>query len=105
MADEKQWSEAEAHWRKHHPTQPYADKNLSYDAYVPAYRTGHEGASKYAGKQFEEIEDTLALDYEKHRADSGLPWDTVRPAVRAEWDRIGGILGARDSDRGIRSGI
>jgi hypothetical protein len=105
MADEKQWLEAEAHSRKHHSTQPYADKNLSYEAYAPAYRTGHEGAIKHAGKKFEEVEDDLALDYEKARPGEPLPWDTVRPAVKAEWDRIGGILGPRDSDRGIRSGF
>jgi len=105
MADEKQWELAEAHWREHHAKQPYADKNLSYEQYAPAYRTGHEAVSKYTGKKFEEIEQDLALDYQKHRPGSGLPWDTVRPAVKAEWDRIGGILGARDSDRGIRTGM
>jgi len=105
MADEKQWLEAEEHWRKHHSTQPYADENSSFEHYAPAYRTGHEAASKYAGRQFEEIEDDLALNYEKHKIGSGLPWDTVRPAVKAEWDRLGGILGPRDSDRGIRSGM
>lgn len=105
MADEEQWLEAETHWRKHHAAQPYADKSLSYEHYGSAYRTGHEGASKYPGKKFEEIEEDLALDYQKHRPGSGLPWDTVRPAVKAEWDRIGGILGPRDSDRGIRSGM
>ena len=105
MADEKQWLEAEEHWRKHHSTQPYADKDLTFEHYAPAYRVGHEGASAYAGKRFEEVEGDLALNYEKHKTGSALPWDTVRPAVKAEWDRLGGVLGPRDSDRGIRTGM
>ena len=105
MADEKQWSEAEAHWRKHHANQPYANENSSFEHYAAAYRTGHEAASQHPGKKFEEIEEDLALNYEKHKIGSALPWDTARPAVKAEWDRLGGILGARDSDRGIRGGI
>lgn len=105
MADEKQWELAEAHWREHHAKQPYADKNLSYEQYAPAYRFGHEAASKHAGKKFEEVEDEVALNYEKARPQDAIPWDTVRPAVKAEWDRLAGILGPRDSDRGIRTGM
>jgi hypothetical protein len=105
MADEQKWSEAEAHWRKHHSNQPYADKNLPFEQYAPAYRTGHEAALEHTGKKFEEIEGDLALDYEKHKTGSALAWDTVRPAVKAEWDRLGGVIGPRDTDRGIRSGM
>jgi len=43
MANEE-WAKAEAYWREHHAKQPYADKNLSYDDYVSAYRIGHEAA-------------------------------------------------------------
>ena len=103
MTDEH--TKAEAYWREHHAKQPYADKNLSFEHYAPAYRTGHEGAAKYTGKKFEEIEDDLALDYEKNRAGSDLPWDQARPAVQAAWDRLGGVISPRDPDRGIRSGF
>ena len=101
---EKSTSE-EAYWREHHPTQPFADKNLPYEAYAPAYRFGYEAAAKHAGKSFEEIEDDIALNYEKSRPESALPWDHARPAVKAAWDRLGGVLGPRDADRGIRSGL
>jgi hypothetical protein len=104
MANED-WTKAEAYWREHHAKQPYADKNLSYGDYVSAYRIGHEAALKYSGKEFEEVEDDIALNYEKGRPEEPLPWDTVRPAVKAEWDRLAGILSPRDSDRGIRSGF
>jgi hypothetical protein len=95
----------EAYWREAHGKQPYADKNLTYEHYAPAYRTGYEAAGKYPGKKFEEIESDVALNYEKGRPDDALPWDHVRPAVKAAWDRIGGVIGPRDPDRGMRSGI
>jgi hypothetical protein len=105
MADEKKWKEAEAHWRKEHAKQSYADKDLSYGHYAPAYQIGHEAALKHPGRRFEELEDDLALDYERARPDSALPWDQARPAVKAAWDRLGGVIGPRDTERGIRSGF
>ena len=105
MGDEQNWKHAEAHWREHHAKQSYAQKELSYDRYAPAYRIGHEASIKHAGKKFEEIEDDIALNYERARPDSALPWDQARPAVKAAWDRIGGVITPRDTDRGIRSGL
>ena len=105
MADESTSSAEEAYWREHHDRQPHAHKDYSYEHFAPAYRTGYEGAKKHAGKKFEEIEDTLALDYERNRADSPLPWDQARPATKAAWDRLGGVIAPRDVDRGTRSGM
>jgi hypothetical protein len=102
---EEQWTKAEAHWREHHPKQPYADEKHTFEHWESAYRTGHEAVSKYPGKKFEEIEDEVARGYGKAHPGAALPWDTVRPAVKAEWDRLGGVIGPRDSDRGIRTGI
>jgi hypothetical protein len=95
----------ETYWREHHAAQPYADENLSYEHYAPAYRTGSEAARRYGGRTFEEIEDDLALDYEKHRAGSALPWDRARPATKAAWDKVSGVVAPRDPDRGLRSGL
>jgi hypothetical protein len=93
------------HWREHHKTQPWADENSTYEHYAPAYRTGYEGAAKYAGRQYHEIEADLARDYEKNDANLAIPWDRARPAVKAAWDRIGGVAGPRDTDRGMRGGV
>jgi hypothetical protein len=95
----------EAYWREQHAKQPYADKNLAYEHYAPAYRTGIEAAQKYPGKPFEEIEDEVALNYERARVGEALPWDHARHAVRAAWAKLSGEVGPRDPDRGIRSGF
>ena len=92
-------------WREHHDAQPYAAGKLSYEDCVPAYRTAEAAFATHAGKTFEEIEDDLALDYEKHHPGSALPWDEARPAVQSAWDKLGGVISPRDPTRGIRSGF
>ncbi len=93
------------YWREQHAKQPYADKTKKFEHYERAYRTGSEAAAKHTGKTFEEVETDIALDYEKGRPGDALPWDHVKPAVKAAWDRIGGVISPRDPDRGTRSGI
>jgi hypothetical protein len=96
----------EAYWREQHAKQPYADKNLAYEHYATRRRnrTGIEAAQKYPGKPFEEIGDEGALDYERAKAGSALPWDRAR-AGHAAWAKLSGDVGPRDPDRGIRSGF
>jgi hypothetical protein len=95
----------EKYWRENHPSQPWAEKDATYEHYAPAYRTGYEGAMKYVGKDYDEIEMDLARDYEKDDAHLAIPWDRARPAVRAAWHRVSGVTGPRDTDRGMRGGI
>jgi hypothetical protein len=99
------WAREEAYWRKQHSNQPYADKNLSYDDYAPAYRFGFEAAGKFADRDYDEVEESLASDWERAEPGSAIPWDTVRPAVRAAWERMSGVISPRDPDRGVRGSI
>jgi hypothetical protein len=105
--DRGQWVYPEneaAYWREQHSKQPYA-KNSSYDQYEHAYRTGYNSFQKHPGKKFDEVEESVANDYESGKPDSALPWDTVRPAVSSVWDKMSGVVGPRDFDRGIRDSI
>lgn len=92
------------YWRAQHSKQPYA-KNYSYDQFEHAYRTGYDTFFKHPGKSFDEMEESVALDYEREKPGSALPWDTVRPAVNSVWERMAGVIGPRDPDRGMRSSI
>jgi hypothetical protein len=60
---------------------------------------------KYSGQTFDEVEDSVANASEQGKPDAALPWDTVRPAASAVWDRLGGVIAPRDPDRGIRGSI
>jgi hypothetical protein len=93
-----------AYWRKQHPKQPYA-KNYTYERFEHAYRIGYDSFAKNPGKKFGEVEESVAADYEQGKPDAALPWDTVRPAAGAVWDRLGGVISPRDPDRGIRGSI
>jgi hypothetical protein len=95
----------EQYWRENHLKQSHATKEYGHEHYAPAYRVGYEAVGKYPGKPFEEIEDDLALDYEKYQPGSALTWDRVRPATRAAWDKVSGVTGPRDPSRGTRDSI
>jgi hypothetical protein len=95
----------EAYWREHHAEQPYADKNVSYERYAPAYRVGIEAADRYPGKNFEEIEDDVVLDYERAKPEDPLPWDHARHAVHAAWAKLSNEVSPRDPGRGIREWV
>ena len=93
-----------AYWRRQHSKQPYA-KDYSYDQFEHAYRTGYDAFFNYPGQTFDEVEGSVAADYEQAKPASALPWDTVRPAASAVWDRLGGVIAPRDPDRGVRGSI
>lgn len=95
----------EQYWRENHPTQSYANEEYDYEHYAPAYRVGYEAVAKYPGKAFHEIEDDLALDYQKNAPGAALPWDHVRSATKAAWDKVSGVISPRDPSRGIRGSI
>ncbi len=95
----------ENYWREHHAEQPYAKPEHDYEDYAHAYQTGYEGFHKYPDKSYEEIQDDLALDYERNKPGSALPWDHARHAVHAAWAKMSQDIGPRDSDRGMRGGI
>jgi len=97
--------EEDKYWREHHAKQPFAKPEYSYDDYAHAYKTGYEGFHKYPGKEYDEIEKDLALDYQRSKPESALPWDHARHAVHAAWAKLGHDVGPRDPDRGIRSGF
>ena len=93
-----------AYWREQHSKQPYASSG-SYDQFEHAYRTGYNSFLKHSGKNLPDVEESVAKDYEQAKPGQALPCDTVRPAVNALWERMGGIIGPRDPDRGVRGGI
>jgi Domain of unknown function (DUF2383) len=72
-------------WQEHYRSAPYADKDIPYDEYRPAYHYGWKARERYTGKSFEEIEPQLSSDWPQARATSKLDWERARPAVRDAW--------------------
>lgn len=78
-----------SYWREQYQHEPYVAKGEKYDDYAPAYRTGYEGRTQYAGQRFDEVESDLRRDWENARGNSKLGWDKASQACRAAWDRAG----------------
>ena len=78
----------DGYWKNNYSKRDYAEKNVPYDAYQPAYRTGYEGYTRYPGKRYEEVESDLQRDYEKSRGNSSLSWDKAKLATRDAWQRV-----------------
>ena len=81
----------EAYWRDRYQSEPYYERDLTYDDYSPAYRAGYIGRGTYADRDFESAEADLRRDYEKDRGASRLDWDRAKGATRAAWDRAGRV--------------
>ena len=82
----------EAHWRENFKKEIYYEKGLTFDDYLPAYRTGWEGCARNRGRSFEECERELQADYNRNRGRSRLPWDRGKHAARAAWERFMAVL-------------
>ena len=91
------WDEDEdSYWTENYHTRPYAS-GKDYEFYQPAYRYGSEAASRFKGRQWNDIESDLSRSWKsyEHRGDS--TWEQIKDAVRDAWDRVTGkhTVGAR----------
>ncbi len=78
------------YWRDNYSSQPWAERNYSYEDYQPAFRSGYEGYSRYGttGKTYEEAEPNLRQDWDRNKGKSRLEWERARMASRAAWERV-----------------
>ncbi len=79
----------DTYWKDNYKHESYYDKNLSYDDYSPAFRTGYMGRGQYGDRGFDDVEGELRNDYEKSKGSSNLSWDRAKFAARAAWTRVG----------------
>ena len=82
----------DVYWKQHYATEPYYKPGRTYKDYAPAYRAGYEGRTRHQARTFEEVERDLEIEYNKRRAENGLPWDESRAPARAAWDRVERIV-------------
>ena len=99
VAEEIDPTAEDAYWRDNYRTRPYFERDVSYEVYQPAYRTGYEGAALYRGRTFDEVESDLKRDYERSRGRSNLTWEKAKRATRDAWHRVEEALpGDADGD-------
>ena len=76
-----------AYWKEAHARRPYYLEGYTYDDYGPAYEIGLRDVHKYKGRPYEEVQETLAADWDMYRGKSRLTWPEATPAARDAWER------------------
>jgi len=79
----------DAYYRNHWNS-VYGAGGESYDAYQPAYSYGSTMAQndKYRGRQWNDVENDLRMDWDTRYPAEQSTWDKMKSAVRAGWDRM-----------------
>lgn len=79
----------DAYWRDRYVSEPYYRDGYTYDDYAPAYGLGIGSlvADKYRDRSFDDIEGSLAEEWDMYRGNSRLNWTEASPAARAAWAR------------------
>ena len=79
----------EAYWRESYTREPYYRDGHTHDDYAPAYGLGIGSlvADKYRDRSFDDIEGSLAEEWDIYRGNSRLNWTEASTAARAAWAR------------------
>src|SRR5438477_13046245 len=78
-----------AYWREQHAKQPYA-KNYPYEEFEHAYRTGYDTFFRYLGQGFDEVEESVATEYDLDEPSTALPGVIAGPRLCAVRERMAG---------------
>ena len=90
--------ENDTYWRSNFSAQPHATMGFGYDEFEPAYRYGWESRERYAGRNFDEVENDLERGWERAKGKSRLAWADAKHAVKSAWHRTERALPG-DADR------
>ena len=77
----------ETYWRENYSSRPYVS-GAGYDQFGPAYAYGVNSYSRYAGRDFDDVESDLSRDWDSARGTSSLTWERAKHATRDAWDRL-----------------
>ena len=61
-----------AYWKEEHARQPYYVEGYTYEDYGPAYELGLRDIHKHRGRPYDEVQETLAEDWDAYRGKSRL---------------------------------
>ena len=79
----------DAYWQRAFITEPYYNRNYSYDDYGPAYRMGYLTRRTYGDRSWDELETALKSVWESTKGTSRLTWEEARDAGLSAWHHAG----------------
>src|SRR5215216_6727805 len=83
-------------WRTNYRSRPYAGTN-DYDFYRSGYRYGTEGAQRFQGNSWNDVESDMSRGWNSYEHRGTSTWEQVKDAARDAWERVTGhrTVGAR----------
>ena len=82
------WSTEERYWRDTWRTRPYVKADQGFDYYSPGYRYGFESASRYRGRNWNDVETDLRTGWDRFEHRGQSTWENIKDAVRDAWNRV-----------------
>ena len=79
----------DAYWQRAFITEPYFNRNYSYDDYGPAYRMGYLTRRTYGDRPWDDLETALKSVWESTKGPSRLTWEEAREAGQSAWHHAG----------------
>jgi len=86
--DQLNWNSEETYWRNNWRARPYAQADRGFEYYAPGYRYGYESASKYRGREWNDVEPDLRSGWDKYEHRGQSTWEHMKDAVRDAWNRV-----------------
>jgi hypothetical protein len=84
------WQDEDIYWRSNFHTRPYASSSTNYDQWRGGYRYGFESASRYNGRDWNDVEPELSRNWNTYEHRGTSTWEQMKDAVRDAWDRAMG---------------
>ena len=79
----------DAYWQRAFITEPYFNRDYSYDDYGPAYRMGYMIRGSHPDRSWDEVEPALMNVWETSKGESRLTWEEAREAGQSAWQHAG----------------
>ena len=84
------WKTEEQYWRGNWNTRPYVSADRGYEYYQPGYRYGVESATRYRGRNWNDVEADLRSGWDRFEHRGQSTWENMKDAVRDAWNRVTG---------------
>ena len=82
------WSTEDRYWRDNWRSRPYVTADRGYEYYQPGYRYGYESATRYRGRDWNDVENDLRTGWDRAEYKGKSTWENMKDAVRDAWNRV-----------------
>ena len=82
------WTTEDQYWRDNWSNRPYATADRGYGFYRPGYQYGYESATRYRGREWNDVETDLRSGWARFENRGESTWEQIKAAVRDAWNRV-----------------